>query len=437
MEERQMTVTWRGNGKSNYLVGETGEIVPNPVFTHPWFESRTYSTFRETSSDPEWRSKVRRHESATGPYFVDTFRYQTSSGAVEHLRYVFSGLFELIKSQGNYVVLHDHPNPKAKTTDSTFESRAYLKWVKKANKELRTMQSGVSLGELRETIHAIRHPLESLKNGIKDYLQAVPSRAKDQLRGTRRQSRGRKAKAISQAISGTYLEYANGWKPFVNDIDLAARTLAEHFSSPGVSYRKITATEQAKESEFSLYSDWVAYGLAIDCNRSDHYENSYRITGEVKVAHTGSSQELLQASGFTLKEFVPTMWELIPLSYVADYFGNMGDILESFAFCHGNRTWWSHTNRARRKTEIRGKVDYSIPQADGYPFYGRALYARGNPGWCKYEHTALTRTNPLTITPSLEFRLPGSHLLSRLANVSSLGVQAFTSSRLLNRLLHG
>jgi hypothetical protein len=441
MADDEVTYTWTGKlTKQERFSGETGEVLLR-FDDFPWFpESRTVSDTRTKVTDPNWKSKVRRHENATLPYYADRRRYKLTTGKIERVAYASFGLFDRWETVGNLVMIRDYPPPAARPTNDMFESRAYLKWVKKANKELRTLQSGVSLGELRETIHAIRHPLESLKKGLSDYLRAVPSRAEKRLGGNaRRMSRGKRSKAVGQAISGTYLEYANGWAPLVGDIDAAARTLAEHFTASGVSYRKITTSERETDEVHSQYynpSNGTDFPVIL-VDRKDTFENSVRITGEVAVHHTGSSSELLNSSGFTLGEFVPTAWELLPLSYVADYFFNIGDVLSSYAFLNGSRTWWSVTDRRRRLVTMKGSVNYDVELPGGYPYYSRHVYARGNPGSCEYEHTLISRSNPSYITPYIEFSLPGSHLLKRLANVSSLGVQALTSSRQLNRLIHG
>jgi hypothetical protein len=44
-----------------------------------------------------------------------------------------------------------------------------------------------------------------------------------------------------------------------------------------------------------------------------------------------------------LEDFVPTVWELIPYSFVADYFTNIGDIISAFSYGNMNLRWSTRT----------------------------------------------------------------------------------------------
>jgi hypothetical protein len=38
-------------------------------------------------------------------------------------------------------------------------------------------------------------------------------------------------------------------------------------------------------------------------------------------------ERIISMSGFDLRSFVPTVWELVPYSFIVDYFSNVGDCL--------------------------------------------------------------------------------------------------------------
>jgi len=393
---------------------------------------RTIPDSSSPVANPKWRSKVARHISATTSYSRSVGRLTVFRG---NLRTVVITTTPPRKTElsgwGQLVYLTDNPLPVA-VSSTQARNQAYLDWCRKANQELRTLRSGVSLGELRETLHAIRHPAESLKKGIQDWIAATPKIASRVLRTSKwgngyarrnRVSDRRRAKAVAQALSGSYLEYANGWAPLVNDIDNAARTAAEFLARDGMGYRKISSKASNHWQKSSKTSgSYVDPALNWTGTRYYQYESDCRIVGEIIVKHSGSFADLSAAASFDLGDFVPTVWELIPLSYVADWFVNVGAILESYAFMSSNRAWWSWTDRNRVLVTLK-----AVP--------GGGVF--GNPGGLRWQHVSMTRSNPNSYTPSLEFSLPGSHLFRKLANVSSLGVQAVTSSRLINRLIHG
>jgi hypothetical protein len=52
--------------------------------------------------------------------------------------------------------------------------------------------------------------------------------------------------------------------------------------------------------------------------------------------------------GFTLSEFVPTVWELIPYSFLVDYFTNFGEVVSAVSYPRSNFRWimkWTITDR--------------------------------------------------------------------------------------------
>lgn len=357
-------------------------------------------------------------------------RIRVEPGNVESSFDVGGGIRATVTVRGDII----HPSSMtfhAPVAVRDLKSDTYLAWQRKANAELTTSRGIVTLGELRETIHAIRHPLQSLKSGISDYLNAVPSRASARIGRVGARSTKKRARAVAQAISGTYLEYANGWAPLISDVDATARTLAEHFTKVGVQYRRVEATLSADNinsskqvTAFETTGDpsceWRRFQLV-------KRKSSCKIVGEVVVRSDGSPGSLSQAAGFDLSQFIPSIWELIPLSYVADYFVNIGDILEGMSFCSGNRAWWSRTTL----NTSNGIVTGSLVSATG------TSTRVGGLGRCVISGTSMERDDPGDLSIPLRFELPGRHLFSKLANVGSLGIQAFTASKTLNRLIHG
>lgn len=427
---------------------------------------RNAQLLRDGTSNPKFVEQIRKKQNATTPYERTETRYTRTSGSYE-IRWVLSGsTHRRCRASGMIVDGNTaYLNTVALASASSAQSKALAKFISRANNELRATQSLVSIGELRETIHAIRHPLESLKSGLSEYLLAAKhaaGKARSRPRKARvaklqlgkdidrdlvdrgvllvRKGRAKRQKAtlpvvshsraIQDAISGTYLEYANGWNPLIRDIVSYSRTLAEHFAAPGVGHVRINAKAEA---EPSMTSTLVLTSLSsgeYDAHHSTKKAVSCRYVGEVIVSHTGSSQDLLRSCGFSLKEFVPAMWELLPMSYVSDYFWNMGNILDAFAFNWANVAWVSRSTRFRSTTKVTG---INVRRGIGQP----QVSASGNLGSLVVEQLKWTRDKPVSPMPSLAFRLPGSHLFSRLANTTSLLMQANSTSRQISRLLNG
>jgi len=426
------TVTRNWDGRSDRVIRDANGNVLSDEKSFYKTPSWSWNEIKSGTELPKWRSLVKAHSPATTAYTRSGMTVRVVPGQIS--TYWKSGLTYRWDHVSGDIIYPSSVGYVQPIRIVDLRNQVHIAWLNKASKKLRTMQSGVSVGELRETLHMVRHPLESLKKGFHDYLVATPlnAKAKTTKRGRAINSRD-KRKAIAQAISGTYLEYANGWGPLVRDVISASQTVAEHFTPSGIAYERVTARASAQEMKSSKQvSAYQTTGSDMASWRRTQVvvsTSGVRYVGEVVVSHGGSADDLLRSAGLQMREFVPTMWELLPLSYVADYFINMGSLLEAFCFMSGKRTWWSGSQRDVADSVITGETGPDVGTV--------AISRSGSLGSCTVHATNFTRFDPGTITPHLEFSLPGKYLFSKLANVTSLFVQARTSSRQLSRLLHG
>lgn len=439
--------------------------------------SESNRLIRDGVGNAKHKEQIRLHQNANTLYIRTVDDYERTEGSYD-IRWIHSGSAHRRVVGNGYLLRFAHGNIDFALnlpTATVAQNIALMQFIAKANRELRTSQGLVSLGELRETIHAIRHPLESLKKGMAEYLAAVnlaghraSRRSRSIKRGIDKRNYGYEpiarpdlsslddnlsergvlhvrqkkrrsvvklpashARAISDAISGTYLEYANGWGPLIRDIDSTARTLAEHYTASGVGYKKISSLGTSEPVGSVYRSNGASISLAYDENYVVVKSSSCRIKGEVVVSHTGSREDLLRSAGFTLGDFGATLWELLPLSYVAGYFFNMSQILEAYAFNWAAVSWSVRSTRVKTQCTMTGT---GLKPAAGL---GVLVSLSGDLGRCVLHRTVTTRDGVSTRVPSLAFSLPGTHLLQRLANVSALAAQARSTSRQLSRLFNG
>lgn len=198
---------------------------------------------------------------------------------------------------------------------------AMSKAFKQLRKEQRRLQGLVVLGELRKTIQMLKRPLSSLRSGVNDYFTAV-----------QRRTRGVKRSRVKDVLADTWLEYSFGWVPFLNDVRDAAELAA-------------SVVQKQKRATFRTFGE---DSHLINLNASQvigaEYAHLRRITSDTERAFCivrvgldcrldqgyGSTFEYLRrAAGFTFSDFVPAAWELIPWSFLIDYFSNVGDVLEA------------------------------------------------------------------------------------------------------------
>jgi cell division protein FtsL len=84
------------------------------------------------------------------------------------------------------------------------------------------------------------------------------------------------------------------------------------------------------------------------------------------LAPTGSLERLVELSGISLDRIVPTLWELTPYSFLADYFVNLGDILSAAVQSTVGVVWTNHTDRQLTISSWRGnwrvRTNYANPR---------------------------------------------------------------------------
>lgn len=257
----------------------------------------------------------------------------------------------------------------------------------------------VFAGELKQTLNAIRHPARSLRRGIDSYLKSLQ-------KGARKARRDR-----VPFIRETWLEYSFGWKPVISDIDSAinafyrsrqVRGLFEMISGDGVETEKGVV----HGSILPTYSDFTVRFFLLN-----QKSVSVKYRGVTRSYGNGSADK--HYYGFSPTEFVPTIWELIPYSFLVDYFTNIGDIISSWSYRFIQTDWCSKTTRDWVSSETRSpKLHYNINN-------GWKVSDSGQIGSMKVEHSKVSRARSVVLgLPKFQLQCPGMD--SRWVNIVAL-----------------
>lgn len=213
------------------------------------------------------------------------------------------------------------------------ESRASLNLRKKAKEKITVFTGAVFLGELRETLAAIRNPLRSLIQHTERYLTSAKKLAK--------------AKAAGDALRNEYLAFTFGWGPLASDVDSAVQ-LYERLSGAQPNEKVYASSGK----DLFMYSDEPngAY-IGIPGTASYMRRNLKAVVrttsfyrGALLAPQTGGISTG-QSAGLSAADFFPTIWELLPWSFIADYFTNIGDVLQAASVQPTDFTWLSLTTR--------------------------------------------------------------------------------------------
>lgn len=216
-----------------------------------------------------------------------------------------------------------------------------------------SFNAGVTIAEGRESVHMISSRVNSLSSAARALFKKDLGGALRHLAQVQRGSRKRAQRRIDDGdLSGSWLELRYGWLPMVNDIYSLA-------SAVQLRPRVGVIRSSAKGSPGSLKSTNSYWPGEVKTIRYDK-------TLHVKVV-VENEASLLERFG--LLDPWTVAWELVPYSFVVDWFLPIGNTLQAI---HASRTMkvksYVRTMVERQKgyTSIQAPLDTDIPYANGY-----------------------------------------------------------------------
>jgi hypothetical protein len=251
------------------------------------------------------------------------------------------------------------------TTDQSFvDNLAKAAFYKKLKLLTTQFQGMIFLGELTETLRMLRNPLVGIRSLCGDFL------------GTLRKRKRANPKKWLNDVGSAWLEQSFGWNPLLNDIRdgvKAYRRIVEPVSTLKLSAGSSKTYDVTKIHESQYYP---GYQSQYDLGANFLTVSSWWLEN-IKVRYKGAVISQVNAPGwqnddlfgFEPQNFIPAAWELLPWSFLADYFTNIGDILDA-SIVNTNRLAW--VNKSVVKTKIKHGL---FQQVYGSP--------PGGSGWTK------------------------------------------------------
>lgn len=166
------------------------------------------------------------------------------------------------------------------------------------------------------------------------------------------------------AASNRWLELQYGWLPLLNDAEGAARFLARSLSQPVFrvsARREVPYTNDPNGLLAGNFSDFIGSWRCY--YNTSHGKNSRQLIAYLKTVDN------LQLSGLLSPEIV--VWELVPFSFVADWFIPIGSYLEQLSLDRALSGTFIRTARVRYSGSGPYKIVKSGPQQiEHYPGTG-------------------------------------------------------------------
>lgn len=294
----------------------------------------------------------------------------------------------------------------SKFIEETVRSIASIKVRKKISSETQAYSGLAFLGEIRETIHQIRHPAEAAFALTEKF--AVRA---DRLR-RKRQARKISKRAYADAIAGSWIEFCFGLAPVISDIGKIAASALQMIEDK----RLLRLTGSGKQSDSSSACYTTGYGgdslATFYKDDVDEYTHKYTVGYRREVnASNNALRNVISLGGFELSEIIPTAWELLPWSFFIDYFSNIGKCIEADLVSMEDVAWTNST-----KIYERTRIVHSLSVSPS--MYNSVTLMK--PPLCVIKYRQVYRDDSWVAFPSLRFQLPGQ--TGQFLNMAALAV---------------
>lgn len=293
----------------------------------------------------------------------------------------------------------------------------------------RAIEGGVSLGELGETLRMIRRPFKTMYDDIPVYHAEL----------NRRTRKNKNRAQLRKIIADTWLERAFGWVPLMNDIKAGCEALERMKHGPLDIRDRVRA---------SAHSD-VQTGHSLLVTNGKPYANSplyrvrrisstrveYKLVAGVKIRDANRAQMARRLLGFRLQDFAPTLWELLPWSFLIDYFSNLGDVINSHSVNWSTVYFGVETRRLIGTVEFFWEVNDPQTKADWSGSNYRNLNYSASPSYRRVQNKSVNRvskTPGASIAPDLMFEIPGCSM--KWLNIAALAATRDRSRATFSRL---
>lgn len=320
--------------------------------------------------------------------------------------------------------------PDFPAMDGNLYNAAYAKFI---NKWKETVELGVATAEGRQAMSMVTQRLGQMANFTRHLATGRLSLAAGDLGidWTGRKHKGLKSerrlppkirdaidrretnlplREVTRNFSSLYLEFHFGWSPLMKDIYDACQVLSDPFKSFHV-----------KAGKTGLLPDTDATNTSVNdgtwqriITRKGGYSQTIKLQADLVI----TNPNLAMISQFGLANPLAIAWELVPFSFVLDWFVNVGDYLSSLTDFVGvelkNASTTTFTTYAG--TYIRTEIPNS-------PSANNRVVATWNS-----QKVSCTRRLGLGGGPSIRFRAPKPWSIRRGLAAASLLMQRFPQS---------
>jgi hypothetical protein len=368
-----------------------------------WNPPRNTSRWMNGNKRPHWREDLKRHLPTTTQFegFEDKL---IQKPAFVSKQFVMKPGYPKVGNEyhevSDYIRTYNWYNPDGLSSWTTeAENEAKRKFVNQVRNAQTTFQGGTFLAELGKTIAFIKSPVKSLRRRLNYDLRKVQK--VNLPRSVRRLPKPK----LREVLADTWLEIQYGLKPLINDADDALRTVAEsnvlvdnqYISCVGVGSKEVVT----HSGPFTQASAGLGFSYMLENIESCRV----RLLGQVDSGMYAMTN--MRRIGLDPSNWLPTAWEIVPWSFLIDYFSNVGDIISAASMARSGIVWINRTERRSYVSKAYNCRPYGVP-AEG-PDHYEFLNAFTPPKF-SYERKKVYRIDytSQSLVPTLEISIPGT-----------------------------
>lgn len=340
--------------------------------------------------NPTWREDIKNGRDATTPYSVNVLDRDLPVllGQVVTWTSNNPARWTQLDFDGTKHFAYTFIGSEDASTVTTVHNRLIQKFLEAADSARSSFELGQDIGELRETIESLIHPMKSLRELTLGYI--------DRAKRIARRYRGPSA---SRALADAWLEYRFGWRPLASDV-ADAYVVSKRWQYPDSIRMHVAAGAPYAQTNGS-YSQAVPPGsFKITFRSTGRY--SEKLTFSIRTGQVGGYRPLAQELQLDLPHFLPTVWDLIPYSWLVDYFTNVGTYIHALSFRYQDVNWCNLTSKRER---ILATGPWTFTPAINEVVKVNTTSGGVNTAatWVEYNRSRLL---PEALFPTLQFELP-------------------------------
>lgn len=230
-------------------------------------------------------------------------------------------------------------------------------------------------------------------------------------------------KSTLQNANSLFLEFTFGWTPLAHSIQDAYKVFTDQLNGTTKTRKKVTGIGYFVTDSDELSGDTSCgpstYPYSFNYNVSRHYVYKCIVGGILKPSEQ-QAVPLADKIGLNARSIIPTVWAIANLSFLADYFANIGDVLNNIKQSVGRMIpeslymteIWEYTSVVNFAKPISGLNEIAPPWT-----YTLSI-SLSNP--CIHKITVMRRTplSPWDTLVSLNARIPSRDQLFKTLSVA-------------------